>query len=59
MKVFIYRHAAAEPGDPDEDRFLSEVGREQVGDLAGFVPEAEFEEVWKYGIVRLFVHSRL
>ena len=55
MKVFIYRHAAAEPGDPDEERFLSEVGREQVGDLAGFVPEAEFDEVseiWHSTLVR-------
>jgi len=55
MKVFIYRHTDAEAGGPDEDRILSDNGREQVRNLARFVPEAEFNEIseiWHSTLVR-------
>ncbi len=55
MKVFIYRHPDAEPGDPDEDRVLSDKGCEQARNLARFIPEAEFDdvsEIWHSPYIR-------
>jgi len=55
MRVFIYRHADAQAGHPDEDRILSEKGCAQVKDLASFIPEAEFEdvsEIWHSPLIR-------
>ena len=33
MRVYIVRHAEAAPGEPDEDRRLTEEGREQAREL--------------------------
>lgn len=45
MKVFIYRHAQAASGEPDEVRCLTPRGKLQVKALARAIPEGEFAEV--------------
>lgn len=45
MKVFIYRHAHAAPGDPDESRALTTKGKAQIKALAKLLPPKTFEEV--------------
>lgn len=55
MKVFIYRHAHAEPGEPDEARKLTAKGKAQIKALVKMLkPEAfeEVSEVWHSPLVR-------
>lgn len=41
MRLFLVRHAHAEPGDPDELRPLSERGRDEARALADLLAPAE------------------
>ena len=55
MKAFIYRHADAVDGAPDEQRKLSSKGRKQAKGLAKALPASEFEEIaeiWHSPLVR-------
>ncbi len=55
MRVFIYRHAHAEPGEVDELRKLTSKGRSQIRALAGALSHSVFDEVseiWHSSLVR-------
>jgi len=49
MKLFLLRHAPAEPGSPDAKRALTPAGRRMAEELARFMAERPFfavQEIW-------------
>ena len=43
MRLYVVRHAKAEPGEPDELRPLAKKGREQVRELRARLQDVDFD----------------
>jgi phosphohistidine phosphatase SixA len=56
VKLYLLRHADAEPGEPDADRRLTTKGEKQLQQLASFLlkrdEEIDIREIWHSPLVR-------